>query len=92
MKYEIISENRVQVEHEYATQYLFIDVPWVDGQPLTEDEIVEFFHEEFEVRIYSDYDCTGRWFTSGMTIKIFDEDDFDEKTVVTCSINWARDL
>ena len=36
---------------------------WEDYLSLTDDEIQEFVDECMTVRIYSDYDCTGRPFT-----------------------------
>lgn len=93
LDHKIISKNNVPQESgESATDYLFIEFPYVDGKPLPESVIQEFLVEEYQVRIYSDYDCTGRWFTSGIDAKIFDNDDWDEKTIVACRIGWGLDV
>ena len=93
MQYEILSDKSVQSnDGDNATQYLFLDVPYKDGKPRTEDSIQQFFSDEFEVRICSPYDCTGKWFTSYIHTKIVDNCDYDEKHTVAVIIPWGRDV
>ena len=92
MKYEILSDNAVEADcGESATQYMFLEVPYKES-PLSESEINSFCQEHFERRIYSEYDCTGKWFTGCITAKIVDDNDWDNKLTVAVIVNWGRDV
>lgn len=91
MEYEIIVDKSIKGE-ENATQYLFIEMPYIDGKTISDDDLNKFFREEFEVRINSAYDCTGKWFTCGINAKIVDDNDWDKNLLIACSINWGLDI
>ena len=75
----MLHRGRTRTEGEYWTEYGFIlpeDIlfdydpevgEWETYLSLTEAEVNEWIGENMFVRIYSDYDCTGRPFTTGIT-------------------------
>tara|TARA_R100000951_G_scaffold101420_1_gene92945 strand:- start:26406 stop:26684 length:279 start_codon:yes stop_codon:yes gene_type:complete len=92
MRYEILSDKSVPSDDgESATQYLFLEVPYKNGT-LSEDVINLFCQEQFERRICSPYDCTGQWFTCGITAKIVDDNDYDNLLTVAVIIGWGLDV
>ena len=93
MRYEILSDNSVTSDDgENATQYLFLEVPYKNGKAIEEGDLDHYCQEQFERRVSSPYDCSGQWFTSGITAKIVDDNDWDNKLTVAVVINWGCDV
>lgn len=83
----IVSENRTSLDNENGVCYLYVRT----NEFMSENEFNEWVDDNYNNEIHSDYDCTGRWFTSSIYIYKLPDAEIDYH-LYSVIIKMARDV
>ena len=84
---KVISESHISEDPESGSNYMFISA----NEFMSEEDFGTWVNENYNHQIHSDYDCTGKWFTTSICITRVDDSSEEDYTYAVI-VNSARDV